>query len=86
MIIIITTLLLSTLHEVALGRPQETAGEDDSQMSVFKGYDQNGNGKVSAEEIREYFKNSGKKESDTRLATTSMTKFDIDNDGLLNEE
>jgi len=87
MIIIGTILLLLSLHEVAHGRPQGTADEEDCTLNNKYGFDFNCDGMVSAEEIiGESYKTDEKDKSAIRLATTSITKFDADNDGLLNEE
>jgi len=86
MMIIITALLISALHEVALGRPQGTADAEDAPTSVFWSYDGDDDNKVSAEEIRDFIEDKYGHKYDMMMATSSMAKFDVDEDGFLKED
>ena len=85
MMIILPALLILTLHDVALGRPLETADEDDFLKFEFKSYDADGDNKISAEEVRAFYQSSEEGEAAQKEAVFSMAAFDDDVDGSLNE-
>ena len=69
-----------------VGHDRRTRDTDEDFSDILKGYDKNGDRKVSASEMREFHQSKGTGETETREAVNHMITFDNDLDGELSAE